>query len=63
MAVISAAADISPAADNIEDSLVIGNGLYGTWTPSTTETQQRRAIFPQGACDYTKPDVGLPPRW
>jgi hypothetical protein len=38
----------------------IAKGLYGTWTPSTTETQQLKAIFPQGVCDYTKPDVGLP---
>ncbi|MFU8822170.1 MAG: DUF6351 family protein [Gammaproteobacteria bacterium] len=21
------------------------------------------AIFPQGVCDYTKPDAGLPPEW
>jgi hypothetical protein len=41
----------------------IAEGLYGTWTPSTAETQQLNAIFPQGVCDYMKPDVGLPPGW
>jgi len=41
----------------------IQQGLYGVWTPSPTETAMLTAIFPQGVCDYSKPDAGLPPGW
>jgi hypothetical protein len=41
----------------------IARGLYGVWTPSAAETAILRNIFPQGVCDYSKPDVGLPPEW
>jgi hypothetical protein len=44
-------------------SAAIAKGLYGVWSPSAPETQQLSAIFPQGVCDYTKPDIGLPPGW
>jgi len=37
--------------------------LYGVWTPSPAETVVLQTIFPQGVCDYTKPDAGLPPEW
>jgi hypothetical protein len=39
----------------------IARGLYGVWTPSATEAAMLSAIFPQGVCDYTRPDAGLPP--
>jgi hypothetical protein len=41
----------------------IQKGLYGSWTPSAAETAMLGAIFPQGVCDYSKPDAGLPPGW
>ena len=41
----------------------IQKGLYGAWTPSAQETAMLQAIFPQGVCDYSKPDAGLPPGW
>jgi len=41
----------------------ISRGLYGMWTPSPAEAATLRNIFPQGVCDYSKPDVGLPPEW
>ena len=27
------------------------------------ETAKLRAIFPNGVCDYSRPDVGLPAGW
>ncbi len=41
----------------------IARGLYGVWTPSPVEAATLQAIFPAGVCDYTKPDLGLPPGW
>ncbi len=41
----------------------IAQGLYGVWTPSPAETAILQNIFPQGVCDYSKPDVGFPPGW
>ena len=41
----------------------IQKGLYGAWAPSPAETATLSAIFPQGVCDYSKPDVGLPAGW
>jgi hypothetical protein len=41
----------------------VGRGLYGVWTPTATQVAQLWTIFPQGVCDYTKPDAGLPPEW
>jgi hypothetical protein len=41
----------------------IGRGLYGVWAPSVTDEALLSAIFPQGVCDYSKPDAGLPPGW
>ncbi|HSG82225.1 MAG TPA: DUF6351 family protein [Gemmatimonadota bacterium] len=41
----------------------IGRGFYGVWTPAPAETAALWAIFPQGVCDYTQPDAGLPPEW
>lgn len=41
----------------------IGRGFYGAWTPSSSETTTLWSIFPQGVCDYSKPDAGLPSGW
>jgi uncharacterized tannase-like protein DUF6351 len=47
------------ALQSVEQAL--GNGLYGAWTPSASELARLNAIFPTGVCDYSQPDVGLPP--
>lgn len=39
----------------------LAHGLYGAWQPSKSELARLHAIFPQGVCDYTKPDLALPP--
>ncbi len=39
----------------------IGRGLYGSWQPSAAEVARLEQIFPAGVCDYTQPDLGLPP--
>jgi hypothetical protein len=38
-------------------------GFYGTWMPAEDQINALMKIFPQGVCDYTKPDAGLPPEW
>lgn len=38
-------------------------GFYGTWMPTEDQINALMKIFPQGVCDYTKPDAGLPPEW
>ncbi len=39
----------------------LAHGLYGAWQPSPAEIARLNAIFPQGVCDYSKPDLALPP--
>ena len=42
----------------------IVRGFYGRlWDPSVTEMERLMDIFPQGVCDYSQPDQGLPPEW
>jgi len=41
----------------------VARGFYGTWVPSLADVGALMTIFPQGVCDYTQPDVGLPPGW
>lgn len=41
----------------------IARGIYGVWTPSAAEAALLQQIFPQGVCDYSRPDAGLPPGW
>jgi hypothetical protein len=41
----------------------IGRGFYGVWTPTAAEAFQLAQIFPQGVCDYSQPDQGLPAEW
>jgi hypothetical protein len=46
------------ALQSIDDA--VDNGVYGQWSPSPTELATLNAIFPEGVCDYTQPDVGRP---
>ena len=39
----------------------LAHGLYGAWQPSEPDLARLNAIFPQGVCDYSKPDLALPP--
>ena len=41
----------------------VARGFYGVWVPSAAQAMQLQQIFPQGVCDYSKPDVGLPAGW
>ncbi|MBX3703281.1 MAG: hypothetical protein KF822_05865 [Steroidobacteraceae bacterium] len=41
----------------------ISRGLYGVWVPDAAQQAALAAIFPQGVCDYSQPDAGLPPEW
>ncbi len=41
----------------------IARGFYGGWTPSPAQTLMLQRIFPQGVCDFSQPDGGLPPGW
>ena len=36
------------------------SGVYGEWMPSPIEYATLQAIFPQGVCDYSRPDQGRP---
>jgi hypothetical protein len=38
----------------------IARGLYGDWTPTGDQRTRLDAIFPQGVCDYSRPDAGRP---
>jgi len=38
----------------------INHEVYGDWTPTDAEQARLEQIFPDGVCDYSKPDVGLP---
>ena len=44
-------------------SQAIDNGLYGVWQPTADEQARLEQIFPDGVCDFSQPDVGLPPGW
>jgi hypothetical protein len=39
----------------------IAQGLYAPWAPSQADIQRLRQIFPNGVCDYSRGDLGLPP--
>jgi hypothetical protein len=39
----------------------IDHGLYAPWVPSAHDVARLEAIFPEGVCDYSKGDLGLPP--
>jgi len=38
----------------------LSDGTYGNWTPGSTEISQLKQVFPEGVCDYSKPDQGRP---
>lgn len=38
----------------------IADGSYGAWSPSVQETARLKRIFPQGVCDYRRPDQAKP---
>ncbi|MCW8193326.1 hypothetical protein F6455_00820 [Proteobacteria bacterium 005FR1] len=40
--------------------LALSDGTYAPWTPSAAEITRLKRIFPQGVCDYSKPDQGRP---
>lgn len=44
-------------------SQAIAGGDYGVWTPTPGQLALLEQIFPQGVCDFSLPDVGLPPGW
>ncbi len=48
---------LQPVAD------AIASGDYGVWQPTTDEQARLEQIFPDGVCDFSKPDMGLPPGW
>jgi hypothetical protein len=41
----------------------IADGDYGVWEPTPAEHAMLQAIFPDGVCDFSLPDAGLPPDW
>jgi hypothetical protein len=44
-------------------SEAIARGDYGVWNPDAVQTALLMKIFPQGVCDFSQPDAGLPPGW
>ena len=38
----------------------IGDGVYGAWQPTADEQARLEQVFPDGVCDFSEPDVGLP---
>ena len=38
----------------------IAAGVYGQWNPDAADVAMLQAIFPNGVCDYSRPDVGRP---
>jgi hypothetical protein len=49
--------ELQPVAQALAD------GVYGSWTPDPVQLATLTTIFPDGVCDYTQPDAGLPPGW
>jgi hypothetical protein len=46
------------ALQPIDDALA--KGVYGQWAPDAQELAMLRTIFPDGVCDYSRPDAGRP---
>jgi len=38
----------------------IADGDYGVWEPTPAEQERLGQIFPDGVCDFSLPDAGLP---
>jgi hypothetical protein len=34
--------------------------VYGAWQPTAEEQARLEQVFPEGVCDFSEPDVGLP---
>jgi hypothetical protein len=43
--------------------MAVPHELYGDWLPTADEQTRLEQIFPDGVCDFSQPDVGLPPGW
>jgi hypothetical protein len=41
----------------------ISRGFYGVWEPDKNQRYLLAEIFPDGVCDYSQPDRGLPIKW
>ena len=48
---------LKPVAEAVAD------GTYGDWEPTVEEQAVLEQIFPEGVCDFSAPDIGLPPGW
>jgi hypothetical protein len=40
--------------------LAVADGTYAPWVPSVADVVQLKAIFPEGVCDYARPDQARP---
>lgn len=49
--------ELKPVAQAVAD------GDYGVWQPTAVEKAALEHIFPDGVCDFSQPDAGLPPGW
>ncbi len=38
----------------------LADGTYGSWKPNAAERKQLEQIFPEGVCDYARPDQAAP---
>ena len=38
----------------------VADGTYAPWAPNPTEIVQLKQIFPEGVCDYSRPDQARP---
>jgi hypothetical protein len=38
----------------------VSEGAYAPWTVSDLQVQRLKQIFPDGVCDYSKPDQARP---
>lgn len=38
----------------------VADGTYAPWVPSAAEVARLKAIFPEGVCDYSRPDQARP---
>ena len=43
-------------------SRAVETGLYGAWQPTADERARLEQVFPDGVCDFDRPDAGMPRR-
>ncbi len=43
-------------------SRALHQGVYGDWTPTPEERARLEQIFPDGVCNWDRPDAGRPGR-